>query len=82
MVVPHEDAYQSEYLPPSENRLQFVTGFTGSAGRAYVLRDAAMFVTDGRYTLQASAQVPPLFHIVSEQGAARSWAAENLLASP
>ncbi|WP_226580768.1 aminopeptidase P family protein [Acuticoccus sediminis] len=78
VVVPHEDAYQSEYLPPSEDRLQFMTGFTGSAGRAFVLRDAAMFVTDGRYTLQASAQVPPLFHIVSDQPAAREWARANL----
>ena len=78
VVVPHEDAYQSEYLPASEERLQFISGFTGSAGRAYVLRDAAMFVTDGRYTLQASAQVPPSFHIASDPAAAKTWAREHL----
>ncbi|UOM35097.1 aminopeptidase P family protein [Acuticoccus sp. I52.16.1] len=78
VVVPHEDAYQSEYLPASEERLQFISGFTGSAGRAYVLRDAAMFVTDGRYTLQASAQVPPSFHIASDPAAAKAWAREHL----
>ncbi|ORE96114.1 peptidase M24 [Stappia sp. 22II-S9-Z10] len=78
VVIPHEDAYQSEYLPPSEDRLQYMTGFTGSSGRAFVLRDAAMFVTDGRYTLQAQSQVPPLFHIVSEQADAATWAREAL----
>ena len=42
---------------PSEERLAWLTGFTGSAGMAIVLtREAAVFV-DGRYTLQAAKQV-------------------------
>lgn len=78
IVVPHEDAYQSEYLPPSEERLAYVTGFTGSAGRAFILRDAAMFLTDGRYTLQAGNQVPDAFHIASDEASAKTWAREHL----
>lgn len=78
IIVPHEDAYQSEYLPPSEERLAYVTGFTGSAGRAFILRDAAMFLTDGRYTLQAGNQVPPAYHIASDEAAAKAWAREHL----
>ncbi len=56
-IVPHADEHQSEYLPPSAERLAWLTGFSGSAGMAIVLdRMAAVFV-DGRYTLQVRAQI-------------------------
>ena len=56
-VVPRADQQQNEYVPASEERLAWLTGFTGSAGMAVVLtRQAAVFV-DGRYTLQAAKQV-------------------------
>src|SRR5437667_5089827 len=56
-VIPRADQQQNEYVPPSEERLAWLTGFTGSAGMAIVLtREAAVFV-DGRYTLQAGNQV-------------------------
>ncbi|HVB18082.1 MAG TPA: aminopeptidase P family N-terminal domain-containing protein, partial [Stellaceae bacterium] len=56
-IVPHADEYQGEYVPLRGQRLAWLTGFTGSAGAAVVLaKRAAMFV-DGRYTLQAAAQV-------------------------
>lgn len=56
-VVPRADCQQNEYPPASEERLAWLTGFTGSAGAAVVLRDAAAVFVDGRYTLQAEAQV-------------------------
>lgn len=55
-VVPRADQHQNEYVPPCEERLAWLTGFTGSAGLAVVLRDRAMLFVDGRYTLQASHQ--------------------------
>jgi len=56
-VVPRADQQQNEYVAASEERLAWLTGFTGSAGLAVVLtRQAALFV-DGRYTLQAGKQV-------------------------
>ncbi|MBV8923782.1 MAG: aminopeptidase P family protein [Bradyrhizobium sp.] len=56
-VIPRADQQQNEYVAPSEERLAWSTGFTGSAGLAVVLmREAALFV-DGRYTLQAAKQV-------------------------
>lgn len=56
-VIPHADEYQSEYVPLQGRRLAWLTGFTGSAGLAVVLRkDAAMFV-DGRYILQVKEEV-------------------------
>ncbi|MGH8444236.1 MAG: aminopeptidase P family N-terminal domain-containing protein, partial [Solimonas sp.] len=56
-VVPHEDEYRNEYLPPANERLAWLSGFTGSAGAAVVLRDRAAVFVDGRYTLQAQRQV-------------------------
>lgn len=56
-LVPHADRFQSEYLPPEDERLAWLTGFTGSAGIAAILRENAVLFTDGRYTLQAAKQV-------------------------
>ena len=55
-LVPHSDAYQNEYVPPSAERLAFITGFTGSAGIALISAQHAVLFTDGRYTLQAQEQ--------------------------
>ena len=64
-IVPHADRYQNEYLPPSEERLAWLTGFTGSAGTTVVLKERAALFVDGRYTLQAREQVDSkLFEIV------------------
>jgi len=56
-VVPRADRQQNEYLPASEERLAWLTGFTGSAGAAIVLGERAALFVDGRYTVQAAAQV-------------------------
>jgi Xaa-Pro aminopeptidase len=56
-VVPRADQQQNEYVPPSEERLAWLTGFTGSAGLAIVLAHEAAVFVDGRYTLQAGKQI-------------------------
>ncbi len=56
-ILPLNDEFMGEYVPDSARRLQWLTGFTGSAGMAVVLRDKSAFFTDGRYTLQAQAEV-------------------------
>src|SRR6266542_6437878 len=56
-VVPRADRQQDEYLPPSEERLKWLTGFSGSAGVAVVLTERAALFVDGGYTLQARDQV-------------------------
>ena len=53
-IVPRADEHQGEYVPPRGQRLAWLTGFTGSAGLAIVLRDRAALFVDGRYTLQAA----------------------------
>ena len=57
LVLPRADEHQGEYLPRRTERLAWLTGFTGSAGFAVVLRDQAAVFTDGRYTLQIRQQV-------------------------
>ena len=56
-LVPRADAHQSEYVPRSEERLAYLTGFTGSAGLCVVLPETAALFVDGRYTLQVRDQV-------------------------
>ncbi len=56
-VVPLADEHQGEYVPEGSRRLQWLTGFSGSAGLAVVLRERAAIFIDGRYTLQAESQV-------------------------
>jgi Xaa-Pro aminopeptidase len=56
-LVPRADRHQDEYVPPSEERLAWLTGFSGSAGLAIILKDRAVLFVDGRYTLQAKEQV-------------------------
>ncbi|MBU1345948.1 MAG: aminopeptidase P family protein [Alphaproteobacteria bacterium] len=56
-LVPHEDEHQNEYLPAANDRLAWVSGFTGSAGAGVVMKDSAAVFADGRYTVQVKAQV-------------------------
>jgi Xaa-Pro aminopeptidase len=64
-IVPRADCQQNEYVPASEERLRWLTGFSGSAGTAVVLMERAALFVDGRYTLQARDQIDTsLFEIV------------------
>jgi Xaa-Pro aminopeptidase len=78
-IVPRADEHQGEYVPASAERLAWATGFTGSAGAAVIMRDRAAIFVDGRYTLQAQAQVAgDLFeqrHLVNEPP--DSWLGEH-----
>jgi len=56
-IIPRTDAYLGEYVPECAERLQWLTGFTGSAGFAVVLQSRAVVMSDGRYTIQLADQV-------------------------
>jgi Xaa-Pro aminopeptidase len=81
-IVPRSDEHQGEYVPPSAKRLGWLTGFSGSAGVAVVLTDRAALFVDGRYTLQAQAQVDlslfTLQHLIDQPP--QQWLAEVLTA--
>ena len=80
LVVPRADRQQNEYLPACEERLAWLTGFTGSAGAAAVLAERAALFVDGRYTVQAAAQIDgKLFaieHLVDSPP--EQWLEQNL----
>lgn len=79
-VVPRADSQQNEYVAPSEERLAWLTGFTGSAGMAAVLPLKAAVFVDGRYTLQAAKQVDAAAWEVASliDPPPEMWLAENL----
>ena len=56
-IVPRADAHQGEYVAARDERLQWLTGFTGSAGFCIVLPDVAGVFIDGRYRTQVKGQV-------------------------
>jgi len=70
-LIPRADQQQNEYVAPSEERLAWLTGFTGSAGLAAVLASEAALFVDGRYTLQAAKQVD-----------GKAWTIEPLVEPP
>ncbi|HHX8527674.1 TPA: aminopeptidase P family protein [Vibrio diabolicus] len=80
LLVPHEDEYLGEYVPAHNERLHWLTGFTGSAGAAVITKDKAAIFVDGRYTVQVTKQVPgDLFeyrHLIEEP--ALDWVLDNL----
>ena len=79
-IIPRTDQHQNEYVPASEERLAWLTGFAGSAGVAVVLADKAALFVDGRYTLEARAQVDTsafaIEHLVETPP--NEWIANNL----
>ena len=79
-IVPREDAYQGEYVPACNERLQWLTGFSGSAGLAFVFSDKAALCVDGRYTLQAAAQTDTSIFEIVHTSIIRptSWLAQHL----
>ena len=70
LLVPHEDEYLGEYVPAHNERLHWLTGFTGSAGAAVITQHKAAMFVDGRYTVQVTKEVPAaLFeyrHLIEE----------------
>ena len=56
-VITHADAHQSEYLPADQERLTYLTGFTGSAGWAIIHLGKGNLFVDGRYLQQAAQQI-------------------------
>ncbi len=60
-IVPRTDCHQGEYVASRDERLSWLTGFTGSAGFACVLKDKAGIFVDSRYRLQVQHQVASVF---------------------
>ncbi|MEL6264940.1 MAG: aminopeptidase P family N-terminal domain-containing protein, partial [Pseudomonadota bacterium] len=53
-IIPRRDTHNGETVAPADERLAWLTGFSGSAGTAAVTATEAALFVDGRYTLQAA----------------------------
>jgi Xaa-Pro aminopeptidase len=62
-LIPKNDEYFGEYVPKNKDRLKFISGFTGSAGLALILKNKSYLFVDSRYTLQAKAEINKNFEI-------------------
>jgi Xaa-Pro aminopeptidase len=79
-VVPSADRFQNEYVPPSAERLGWLTGFTGSAGVAIVLADRAVLFVDGRYQVQVREEVDGAIFLIEHlvEHPPQEWIEANL----
>jgi len=57
VIVPTEDYHGSEYVDAYFRTREYITGFTGSAGTAVISQEEACLWTDGRYFIQAAAEL-------------------------
>jgi Xaa-Pro aminopeptidase len=79
-LVPRADEHQGEYVPACAERLRWITGFSGSAGLAIFAKKSAVLFVDGRYTVQARAEVETALIEVSQLPRSRicEWLGEHL----
>ncbi len=63
-LVPRSDVHQGEYVAACDERLSWLTGFTGSAGICIVGNDRAGVFVDGRYSIQAKKQTKSPFEVI------------------
>ena len=64
-LIPKNDEFFGEYVPEYNDRLNFISNFTGSYGFALILKHKNYLFVDGRYTLQAEKQSGRLFKIIT-----------------
>ncbi|MEY2943320.1 MAG: hypothetical protein RLY97_1334, partial [Pseudomonadota bacterium] len=78
-IIPISDEHMSEYVGAYAQRLEWLTGFGGSAGTAVVLAEKAAIFVDGRYTLQVRDQVDSRFYAYENvpQTSPAAWLARN-----
>ena len=64
-IIPKNDEYFCEYTSSHNDRLNYISNFSGSFGFALILKNENYLFVDGRYTLQASGQSGKLFKIIT-----------------
>ncbi|MEQ1705618.1 MAG: M24B family metallopeptidase, partial [Rickettsiales bacterium] len=78
-LQPVHDEWMSEYPPACNRRVEWLTGFSGSAGLAVVLADKAAIFVDGRYTLQAATQVGVEYTVLNSADVTpQDWLSQQL----
>ena len=58
-ILPRTDTHQNEFIEQHDARVEWATGFTGSAGKCIILKDSCYLFVDGRYSLQVEKETDP-----------------------
>ena len=58
-IIPHGDQHNNEYIAESDERIKFISNFSGSNGLGLVTNDVALMWTDGRYYIQIEKELYP-----------------------
>ena len=69
----HSDQHNSEYIADCDERVAFISGFTGSNGLCVVTKDDARMWTDGRYYLQAEKQLEAGWTMMKMERGVQTW---------
>ena len=64
-IIPKNDEFFGEYVPDHNDRLNFISNFSGSYGLALILKNKSYLFVDGRYTLQANDQSKKNFKVIT-----------------
>ena len=58
-IIPHGDQHDNEYIAEADERIKFISNFSGSNGIGLVTKDIALMWTDGRYYIQIEKELYP-----------------------
>ena len=64
-IIPKNDEFFGEYIPDHNDRLSYISNFTGSYGFSLILKNKNYLFVDGRYTLQAKKQSGKYFKVIT-----------------
>ena len=64
-IIPKNDEFYGEYLPTYNDRLNYISNFSGSYGFSIILKNQSYLFVDGRYTLQANNESGHFFKIIT-----------------
>ena len=79
-LVPRSDVHQGEYVAACDERLSWLTGFTGSAGICIIGNDRAGIFVDGRYSIQAKKQTKSPFEVIQwNKKSFLQWIEKNIV---
>ena len=69
----HMDQHNSEYIAPCDERIAYISGFTGSNGVVVVTMQDAKMWTDGRYYIAAAAQLEEGWELMKMEKGVPTW---------
>ena len=66
-LVPKNDFFFNEFVESRNDKLKFISNFTGSAGTALILKKKNYLFVDGRYTIQAEHESGNHYQIIDSE---------------